>query len=119
MILWLLMVLSTQTIKQQYSVIIDRLLKRKPFPFGVITMIYENLLIEPPETPQEIRAIRSDLGLTARQCAAMVQLNDDKFWLKYERDNEDPSKNRRPSKQTWTLFLLATGTHPFFKLENK
>lgn len=75
-------------------------------------MTFENLIIEAP-TPEFIKDLRLDLGLTQAQCAKLAGLTDDALWRKYENDKA------KPNKQTWTLFLIASGQHPNFKLESK
>lgn len=75
-------------------------------------MAFENLLIEVP-SPEHIKDLRLDLGLTAAQAAKLTGLSDGALWTKYE------NGNRQPNKQTWTLFLIASGSHPNFKLNVK
>ncbi len=75
-------------------------------------MTFENFLIEAPE-PVLIKDLRIDLGLTASQAAKLAGLSDGSLWTKYE------NGNRQPNKQTWTVFLMASGRHPSFKLESK
>lgn len=75
-------------------------------------MTFENLIIEAPEH-EYIKDLRLDLGLTAAQAAKLAGITDGSLWTKYE------NGNRQPNKQTWTVFLLATGQHPYFKLESK
>ncbi|MFP1031879.1 helix-turn-helix domain-containing protein [Acinetobacter baumannii] len=75
-------------------------------------MTFENLLVEVPE-PEVIKDLRLDLGLTAAQCAKLAGLTDSALWVKYE------NGNRSPNKQTWSLFLLASGKHPAFNLQAK
>lgn len=75
-------------------------------------MTFENLLIEVP-APEFIKDLRTDLGLSAAQCAKLTGLNDGAMWRKYE------NGSRSPNKQTWTLFLIASGQHPNFKIEMK
>lgn len=74
-------------------------------------MTFENLIIEAPE-PEKIRFLRIDLGLTQAQAAKLVGLTDDALWRKYE------NGKAKPNKQTWTLFLIASGQHPNYKLES-
>lgn len=75
-------------------------------------MAFENLLVDVP-TPEHIKDLRLDLGLTAAQAAKLVGLTDGSLWTKYE------NGNRNPNKQTWTLFLIASGQHPSFRLDQK
>lgn len=75
-------------------------------------MTFENLIIEAP-APEFIKDLRLDLGLTQAQAAKLAGLTDDALWRKYENDKA------KPNKQTWTLFLIASGQHPNFKLESK
>lgn len=75
-------------------------------------MTFENLIIEVPE-PEYIKDLRIDLGLTQAQAAKLAGLTDDALWRKYE------NAKTKPNKQTWTLFLIAAGQHPTFKLEIK
>ena len=75
-------------------------------------MTFENFLIEAPEA-DHIKDLRMDLGLSAAQCAKLAGLSDGALWRKYE------AGERQPNKQTWTVFLMASGRHPSFKLESK
>lgn len=75
-------------------------------------MAFDNLLIEVP-SPEAIKDLRLDLGLTAAQAAKLTGLSDGALWTKYE------NGNRQPNKQTWTLFLIASGQHPNFKLDQR
>ena len=75
-------------------------------------MTFENFLIEAPE-PELIKDLRSDLGLSAAQCAKLAGLSDGALWRKYE------AGDRKPNQQTWTIFLMASGQHPNFKLDPK
>ena len=72
----------------------------------------ENFLIEAPEA-SSIKDLRLDLGLTAAQAAKLAGLSDGSLWRKYE------AGERQPNKQTWTVFLMASGQHPNFKLNTK
>lgn len=69
------------------------------------------LLLEVPE-PDFIREFRESLSITQTEAAKIAGLNDRALWNKYERGE------RAPSKHTWTLFCLAVGKHPSFKLDN-
>ena len=75
-------------------------------------MTFENFLIEAPEASY-IKDLRLDLSLTAAQAAKLAGLSDGSLWRKYE------AGERQPNKQTWTVFLMASGTHPNFKLSTK
>lgn len=75
-------------------------------------MAFDNLLIESP-SPEMIKDLRIDLGLSAAQCAKLAGLTDDSLWRKYEKGE------RNPNRQTWTLFLIASGSHPNFKIETR
>lgn len=75
-------------------------------------MTFENFLIEAPEA-SSIKDLRLDLGLTAAQAAKLAGLSDGSLWRKYE------AGERQPNKQTWTVFLMASGQHPNFKLNTK
>jgi len=75
-------------------------------------MTFENFLIEAPE-PSHIKDLRIDLGLTAAQAAKLAGLSDGSLWRKYE------AGERQPNKQTWTVFLMASGQHPNFRLNTK
>ena len=75
-------------------------------------MTFENFLVEAPE-PLLIKDLRIDLGLTASQAAKLAGLSDGALWRKYE------AGERQPNKQTWTVFLMASGQHPNFKLNTK
>lgn len=75
-------------------------------------MTFENFLIEAPEA-NLIKDLRLDLGLTAAQAAKLAGLSDGALWRKYE------AGERQPNKQTWTVFLMASGQHPNFKLNAK
>ena len=75
-------------------------------------MTFENFLIEAPEA-SSIKDLRLDLGLTAAQAAKLAGLSDGSLWLKNE------AGERQPNKQTWTVFLMASGQHPNFKLNTK
>ncbi|QOW51635.1 helix-turn-helix transcriptional regulator (plasmid) [Acinetobacter sp. YH12138] len=75
-------------------------------------MTFENFLISAPEA-NLIKDLRLDLGLTTAQAAKLAGLNDGALWRKYE------SGDRKPNQQTWTVFLMASGQHPNFKLNTK
>lgn len=75
-------------------------------------MAFENLLIDSP-SPETIKDLRLDLGLTTAQAAKLAGLSDGSLWTKYE------NGSRQPTKQTWTLFLIASGQHPNFRLDRK
>ena len=75
-------------------------------------MTFENFLIEAPEA-SSIKDLRLDLGLTAAQAAKLAGLSDGSLWRKYE------AGERQPNKQTLTVFLMASGQHPNFKLNTK
>ncbi len=75
-------------------------------------MTFENFLIEAPEA-DHIKDLRMDLGLSAAQAAKLAGLSDGSLWRKYE------AGERQPNKQTWTVFLMASGQHPNFKLNTK
>lgn len=75
-------------------------------------MTFENLVIDIP-SPEMIKDLRIDLGLTTAQCAKLTGLTDGALWRKYE------AGTVKPNKQTWTLFLIASGQHPNFRIEGK
>lgn len=62
-------------------------------------------IIEPP-TPEEMKKIRIESGLTQNEVAKAVGLSSGIAISKYEQGN------RRPSAQIWTLILLFIGKHP-------
>ena len=75
-------------------------------------MTFENFLIEAPEA-DHIKDVRMALGLSTAQCAKLAGHSDGALWRKYE------AGERQPNKQTWTVFLMASGQHPNFKLNTK
>ena len=73
--------------------------------------MHTDLLISAPE-PQEIKAARLDLGLSQNQCSILAGVSGRNIWALYEKGD------KKPSKQTWTIFLLASGKHPIYFLNN-
>lgn len=75
-------------------------------------MFFNDLVVSIP-SPEDIKDLRTSLGLSAAQCAKLINATDGSLWRKYE------AGTVKPNKQTWTLFLLASGSHPIFKIENR
>lgn len=73
---------------------------------------WKALLIEVP-SPEEIQSIRLSVGLTQYQATMTVGISNRNSWAEYEKGE------KKPSKQTWTLFLLAIKKHPIFTLEDR
>lgn len=74
-------------------------------------MIHSQILANLPEpTPELIRSMRLSAGLTQREAAAAVGLNETMRWSDYERNVHGISR------QHWALFLLATGQHPQMRI---
>lgn len=71
---------------------------------------WKDLMIEAP-SPEEIQAIRRSVGLTHSQAAMTIGIGNRTSWAEFE------SGEKKPSKQTWTIFLLAIKKHPIFTLE--
>lgn len=67
-------------------------------------------LVEPP-SPEEMKKIRIDSGLTQNEVAKAVGLSGGIAISKYEQGI------RRPSAQIWTLILLFIGKHPILTLK--
>lgn len=68
------------------------------------------LIIEPPETGEEMRNHRVQLdGMTQGDMAELLGLKAGKTIISNYENNV-----KRPSKQNWTTFLLATDLHPNF-----
>lgn len=73
---------------------------------------WDDLLIEVPN-PEEIQAIRKSVGLNQYQATMTAGISNRTTWAEYE------SGEKKPSKQTWTIFLLAIKKHPIFTLEDR
>lgn len=70
------------------------------------------LVIDPPATGKGIRTYRNNAKLTQLEMAELMNLSTGKYLIS---NYENERKN--PSKQGWTVFLLATNQHPFYKIE--
>lgn len=79
----------------------------------------ENLIIEPPTDPESIKSAREAIaGLQQNQISYLLGLHL-KVFGKYESSNANPKNRRSPTAHTWTLFLLITNQHPYYKLSPK
>lgn len=68
------------------------------------------LIIDPPETGEEMRDYRNKInGMTQGDMADLLGLRAGKTIISNYENNV-----KRPSKQNWTTFLLATDLHPNF-----
>ena len=74
--------------------------------------IMAGLLVEPP-TPEEIKNLRFESGLTQNELAELVGLSGGIAISKYEKGH------RRPSAQIWTMMLLFLGEHPTLQITKK
>lgn len=72
----------------------------------------DSRLIEPP-SPEEMRRIRVDSGLTQDELAKLIGLSGGIAISKYEQGK------RRPSAQIWTIILLFLNQHPTLHVINK
>lgn len=61
-------------------------------------------LIEP--TPENLKLLRTEAGLTQKEAAHLVGLNHNYRWSEFERGALQISAER------WELFLIKTGNHP-------
>lgn len=81
--------------------------------------IVKKLLIESPSTSKLRKQKRHNIELmtgeklTQQGMADLLGLTGKSLISKYE------SGKKNPSVQIWTLFLLATNQHPFYKLSNR
>lgn len=74
-----------------------------------------------PPTPAEVLAARTRAGLTQTQAAALISPAGTaayKTWAGYETSLDNPNHRKIPLA-TWELFLLVTGQHEAFRLQNK
>lgn len=62
-----------------------------------------------PPSAEEIRALRQLVGST-RYCASLIGLGKRTMWEEYEKGT------KKPSAQSWGLFLLAIGKHPKYEV---
>ncbi len=71
-----------------------------------------NLLsgVEPP-TPDQIRAVRLDAGLSQAECARIIGAAERYRWSEYERGIHAIDLNR------WAVFLLSIDRHPIYSLK--
>lgn len=75
----------------------------------------DQLLIEPPSAC-EIREARENIeGLQQNQTSYLLGLHA-KVFGRYESSSANRKNQRRPTAHTWTLFLLITNQHPYYKL---
>lgn len=74
---------------------------------------YGNLLIEPPASGKERREYRVKANLTGQQMASIMQLTSKTTISAYE------NERKHPSMQNWTIFLLVTNQHPYYKISPK
>ena len=65
----------------------------------------------PAATPDAIRALRENTGLSLAGITAQLGIGDRGTWWRWERGYRDMRL------QTWALALLATGLHPHFNLK--
>lgn len=75
-----------------------------------------NNLIQTTATPDQFKALRLKAGLTGEQTAKLLGLSESSG-RQYINKLENGKTVITP--QIWTLFLLATGEHPNFELEQK
>lgn len=69
------------------------------------------LLINPPSDGKQIRATRINAhGMTQIKMAKLLGLNGKTIISKYENDRKSPSL------ANWTVFLLLSSQHPFYKI---
>ena len=72
---------------------------------------YGSVLIDAPAKGSEIKQFRKNIEhLTQPKMAKLLGLNDKQIISKYENDK------KRPSIQTWTLWLLITNQHPYYEI---
>lgn len=74
---------------------------------------FGSLLIEPPSLGADRQKIRKKAGLTGKEMADILSLSSKTIISRYENNKQ------HPSLQCWTLFLLITGQHPYYKLQPK
>lgn len=73
-------------------------------------------IIEPADlilglpTPAQVKEARERAGLTLKQAAALAGSPNARAWLRYE------SAERQMGVDRWSLFLLALGQHPHYRL---
>lgn len=74
----------------------------------------ESMLTKPKgPLKHEIRHVRTSLGLTQQQSAAMVGLSHGSRWAEFE------SGTRKIDPGRWELFLLKVGQHPGFTISQR
>ena len=79
----------------------------------------DKLIIEPPTIPESIKSAREVIaGLQQNQISYLLGLHL-KVFGKYESSKASPKNKRSPTAHTWTLFLLITNQHPYYKLSPK
>lgn len=66
-------------------------------------------LLQAPPTPDELIALKVELGLSAARMADLFGLGDGRRWRQIE------AGDRRMSAARWSLGLLALGRHPTHK----
>lgn len=64
-----------------------------------------------PPTPEEIRAIRTDAGLSQAECSRIIGTKERYRWSEYERGLHTIDLNR------WAVFLLSSDKHPIYSLK--
>lgn len=74
---------------------------------------YGNLLIEAPASGKERREYRIKANLTGQRMADIMQLTSKTTISAYE------NERKHPSIQNWTIFLLVTNQHPYYKISPK
>jgi len=74
---------------------------------------YGSLLIEAPASGKERREYRVKAKLTGQEMADIMQLTSKTTISAYEHEKKNPSI------QNWTIFLLVTNQHPYYKISPK
>lgn len=75
---------------------------------------YGSVLVEPPNTGDEIKKVRmSAKPMTQQKMARLLGLSSNTIISKYE------NGAKKPSTHTWTLWLLIINQHPYFTLKAK
>lgn len=70
-------------------------------------------LIPAAPEPHELTRARKAAGVSQQHAAELAGLGSRQYWWSLE------AGERRISPQAWSLFLLATGQHPAYKLVPK
>lgn len=75
-------------------------------------MTHQNIAVKPP-CDADIKKIREAAGSSQQHAADLVSLSSRGLWTDYE------AGRKRPSPQSWGLFLLAIDQHPLYSLTKK